>query len=149
MMLHYHPHYRPSIVDIIGHPWMRESCGPTATSEQVRAQFAERDEINRKKAREKTDPPDAAPQKSVRSEEDSVMLTNTPDFPPLVKCEPDVEGVDEPSHSHESIPKICDVGNVNSKEGEGISGFLKSENSDSKQPTCLTEYFENHTFNCF
>jgi serine/threonine protein kinase len=41
-MLQYNPNSRPSLADIIGHPWMQ---GPIATPEAVRAEFANRHKI--------------------------------------------------------------------------------------------------------
>lgn len=43
-MLQYHPHNRLCMADIIGHPWMQ---GPTATAEDIREEFARREEVNK------------------------------------------------------------------------------------------------------
>ena len=47
-MLQFHPHQRLCIADIIGHPWM--ASGGVASSESVRAEFANRHEINKQRA---------------------------------------------------------------------------------------------------
>ena len=73
MMLQYHPHYRPSLVDIIGHAWVR---GPTASSEQVRAEFAARHEVNRKKALADYEAKQAERQKIIREKQRREFLSN-------------------------------------------------------------------------
>lgn len=47
MMLHYNPANRPTIADVIGHPWLRnEYC---ATPAEVREEFTRRHEVNKQK----------------------------------------------------------------------------------------------------
>ena len=46
LMLQYHAFNRPTIMDVIGHPWMAR--GACATLEQVQEEFRQRHEINRR-----------------------------------------------------------------------------------------------------
>ena len=47
LMFSYHPSNRPTIADIIAHPWLRR--GPIATNEEVREQLLHRDRVNKEK----------------------------------------------------------------------------------------------------
>ncbi len=48
-MLQFHPHQRLCIADIIGHPWLAN--GKVADAEEVRTEFARREDINKQRAR--------------------------------------------------------------------------------------------------
>ena len=55
-MLQFHPHQRLCIADIVGHPWLSETeSHPIATEEQIRAEFINRQEVNKQRAREDED----------------------------------------------------------------------------------------------
>jgi hypothetical protein len=52
-MLSFHPHQRLSIPDIVAHPWIQQ--GEYATPQEVRAEFAQRHEQNKKAAQAEQD----------------------------------------------------------------------------------------------
>ena len=47
LMLSYHPTNRPTIADIIAHPWLRE--GPVASEQDIREELCERERVNKEK----------------------------------------------------------------------------------------------------
>jgi len=64
-MLHYHPQHRPMIADIIGHPWL---AGPTATEDQIKAEFQNRLQIVNERVKEEQQQEKAVKDRNRRSE---------------------------------------------------------------------------------
>ena len=48
-MLSYHPTNRPTIADIIAHPWLKQ--GHTATQDEVREELFHRERVNKEKVK--------------------------------------------------------------------------------------------------
>ena len=57
-MLQFHPHQRLCIADIIGHSWL--ASGGVASADEVRAEFAQRHQVNKQRAQEEQDRRQAA-----------------------------------------------------------------------------------------